>query len=315
MNQRVWYAAEAIIAREASEAAGYGLMEAGALGTETRDVDTNAIVSGYFETCPNIPILRAALEDALRIYNLAPSSLIDLRVSEIADRDWLAEWKKNWQPVEVGRFIIAPPWSEPGAFRGPQAGSPLGVVDATGSDTQVESHDPLATARGSDTSIVIRIEPGMAFGTGTHETTRLCLKGIEKHFRGGSFLDVGTGTGILAIAAAKMFPDARIEACDTDADAIQIAKENARLNGVREQITFRVGTVDEQTLSAGLVYANLTAPVIVDLLPSLLGATCGHLVLSGILDSQIDLVQSRLLELGAPTPEIDQDGEWVALVI
>jgi ribosomal protein L11 methyltransferase len=317
VNQRVWYAAEAIIPREASEAAEYGLMEAGALGTETRDTDADVAVLGYFETSPDIAPVRAALLDALRIYNLAPSSLIDLRVSEIADRDWLAEWKKDWQPVEVGRFIIAPPWivSEPGADRGPRAGSPRGVVDATGSHTQVESHDPLATARGSDTSIVILIEPGMAFGTGTHETTRLCLKGIEKHFRRGSFLDVGTGTGILAIAAAKMFPDARIEACDTDAEAIEIAKENARLNGVRDQITFRVGTIDEQTLSADLVCANLTAPVIVDLLPSLLGATCGHLVLSGILDSQIDLVQSCLLELGATTPEIDQDGEWVALVI
>ena len=154
----------------------------------------------------------------------------------------------------------------------------------------------------------------MAFGTGTHETTRLCLKAIEKHFRGGSFLDVGTGTGILAMAAAKMFPDARVEACDTDAEAIEIAKENARLNGVGEQITFRVGTADEQTRSAA-VCANLTAPVIVDLLPSLLGATCGRLVLSGILDSQIDVVQSRLLELGVTTPEIEQDGEWVALVI
>jgi ribosomal protein L11 methyltransferase len=296
--------AEAIIAREASEAAEYGLMEAGALGTETSDVDPNVIVRGYFETSPDMATLRAALEDALRIYSLAPSSIIDLRVSEIADRDWLAEWKKDWQPVEVGRFIIAPPWpvSEPRAV-------------ATGSYTQVESHDPLATARGSDTKIVIRIEPGMAFGTGTHETTRLCLKAIEKHFRGGSFLDVGTGTGILAMAAAKLFPDASIEACDTDAAAIKIAKENARLNGVGDQITFRLGTVDEQTLSGDLVCANLTAPVIVDLLPSLLGATCGHLVLSGILDSQIDLVQSRLLELGATTPEIDQDGEWVSVVV
>ena len=302
MNQSVWYAVEAIISREASEAAEYGLMEAGALGTETRNTNANVAVLGYFETSPDIATVRAALEDALRIYNLAPSSLIDLRASEIADRDWLAEWKKDWQPVEVGRFIIAPPWSDPPAI-------------ATGSHTQVESHDPLANARGSDASIIIRIEPGMAFGTGTHETTRLCLKGIEKHFRRRSFLDVGTGTGILAIAAAKMFPDARIEACDTDAEAIEIAKENARLNGVGEQITFRVGTVDEQTLSADLVCANLTAPVIVDLLPSLLGATCGHLVLSGILDSQINLVQSRLLELGVTTFEIDQDGEWVAVVI
>ena len=282
MNQRVWYAAEAIISREASEAAEYGLMEAGALGTETRETDANVAVLGYFETRPDIATVRAALEDALRIYNLGPSSLIDLRVSEIADRDWLAEWKKDWQPVVAGRFIIAPPWS-----------------DITGEADR----------------IVIRIEPGMAFGTGTHETTRLCLKGIEKHFRRGSFLDVGTGTGILAIAAAKMFPDARIEACDTDTQAIEIAKENARLNGVGDQVTFRVGPVDEQTLSADLVCANLTAPVIVDLLPSLLGATCGHLVLSGILDSQIDLVQSRLLELGVRDFQVDQDGEWVALVI
>ena len=287
MNQRVWYVAEAIIARGASEAAGYGLMEAGALGTETSDTDTNAIVRSYFATSPDIAILRTALEDALRIYNLAPSSLIDLKVSEIADHDWLAEWKKNWQPVEVGRFIIAPPWSEPPAV----AGGPL------------------------DNRISIFIEPGMAFGTGTHETTRLCLKAIEKYFRGGSFLDVGSGTGILAIGAAKMFPDARVDACDTDAEAIEIAKENARLNGVVDQITFQAGTVDEQTQSADLVCANLTAPVIVQLLPSLLGATCGRLVLSGILDSQIELVQSRLSELGAATPEIDRDGEWVALVI
>ena len=282
MKRSVWYVAEAIISHEASEAAEYGLMEAGALGTETSSVDTNVIVRGYFAESPDIATVRAALEDAFRIYNLPPSLLIDLKASEIADRDWLAEWKKDWQPVEVGRFIIAPPWSE--------------ITNAAD-------------------RIVIRIEPGMAFGTGTHETTRLCLKAIEKHFRGGSFLDVGSGTGILAIAAAKIFPDARVEACDTDAEAIEIAKDNARLNGVGDQITFRVGTVDEQTLSADLVCANLTSPVIVDLLPSLLGATCGRLVLSGILDSQIELVQSRLLELGATTPEIDQDGEWVALVI
>src|SRR5712692_4962342 len=279
-------------------------MEAGALGTETSDADANVVVFGYYETRPEIETVRAALEDALRIYNLAPASLIDLNVREIADRDWLAEWKKDWQPVEVGRFIIAPPWlvSEPGAV-------------ATGSYTQVESYDPVATARGSDTNIVIRIDPGMAFGTGTHETTRLCLKAIEKHFRGGSFLDVGTGTGIVAIAAAEMFPDARVEACDTDAEAIEIAKENARLNCVAEQINFRAGRIDEQTLSADLVCANLTAPVIVDLLPALLGATCGRLVLSGILDSQIELIQSRLLELRVDTLETDQDGEWVALVV
>ena len=303
MKRSVWYALEAIIVREASEAAEYGLMEAGAMGTETSvDATVDVTVRGYFETNPEIETVRAALLDALRIYNLTQTSLIDLKVLEIAERDWLAEWKKGWQPVEVGRFIIAPPWIEsvPGADRGPRAGSPRGVVDATGSSID---------------RIVIRIEPGMAFGTGTHETTRLCLKAIEKHFRGASFLDVGTGTGILAMAAAKMFPVARVEACDTDAAAIEIAKENAWLNGVAEQIDFHVGSVDEQTLSADLVCANLTAPVIVELLPLLLGATCGRLVLSGILDTQLELVQSRLLELGATTVETDQCGEWVSIVV
>jgi ribosomal protein L11 methyltransferase len=281
-DAKTWHSVDAIVPRAACEAIEYGLMEAGAQGTETNEAGSaKVIVSGYFDLNPDIENVRAALLDALRIYNHGPACLLDLKVREVPDRDWLAEWKKDWQPVEVGPFIVAPPWSE--------------IKDAP-------------------EKIVIRIEPGMAFGTGTHETTRLCLKAIERYFRGGSFLDVGTGTGILAIAAAKMFPDARVEGVDTDAAAVEIARENARLNGV-SQIDFRAGSIDEQTQSADLVCANLTAPVIVDLLPALLGASCGRLVLSGILDSQVELVQSRLLELGATGIELDQDGEWVALVV
>jgi ribosomal protein L11 methyltransferase len=282
-DAKSWHAVDASAVREACEAIEYGLMEAGAQGTETNDSDDAKVtVTGYFPTTPEIELVRSALLEALRIYNLSTTSLIDLKTREVPDRDWLAEWKKEWQPVEVGRFVIAPPWSE--------------IKDAP--------------AR-----IVIRIEPGMAFGTGTHETTRLCLKAIEKYFRGRSFLDVGTGTGILAIAAAKLSSDARVEAVDTDPAAIEIARENARLNQVGNQIDFRGGSVEEQTSSADLVCANLTAPVIVELLPALLGATCGRLVLSGILAEQSELVQSRLLELGVDSFEIDQDGEWIALVV
>lgn len=278
-----WPAVDAIAVRAAGEAVEYGLMEAGAQGTETNESGSATVtVTGYFPAIPELEAVRAALLDALRIYNLSSDSLIELKTREVPDRDWLAEWKKAWQPVEVGRFVIAPPWSE--------------VKDAPG-------------------RIVIRIEPGMAFGTGTHETTRLCLKAIEKYFRGGSFLDVGTGTGILAIAAAKLSPGARVDACDTDPAAVEIARENARLNGVGCQIEFRAGSVMEQTPSADLVCANLTAPVIVELLPSLLGATCGRLVLSGILVEQSELVQTSLMALGAGSFEIDQDGEWIALVV
>lgn len=290
MSEKKWYAAEVIVSADAREAIEYGLMEAGAMGTETRDADPSQIaVIGYFESPPEVEAVRTAMLDACHVYAVTPDASFDVRIQEVPDRDWLAEWKKSWQPVQAGRFIVAPPWIDPAS---------------------------LASADGSaGAEIVIRIEPGMAFGTGTHETTRLCLKAIEKYFCGGSFLDVGTGTGILAIAAAKMFPDARIEACDTDAEAIEIAKDNARLNQVAGQIEFSVGSVSEQTTCADLVCANLTAPVIVELLPELMGATCGRMVLCGILDSQVEMVQSRLYELGASILETDQDGEWIAIVV
>src|SRR5712692_6755941 len=219
-----WYALAVELETQAREAVEYALMEAGALGTETHEADEELLkVTAYFDRVPDRERIRSELFEALRIYNLPSSSVRDMRLCEVEDRDWLGAWKQNWQPAVVGRFIIAPPWTE---------------------------------IRNANQRIVIRIEPGMAFGTGTHETTRLCLKAIEKYFRGGSFLDVGTGTGILAIAAANLFPDARVEACDADADAIEIARENGRLNNVAERIAFRVGSVGEQTPSADLVCAN-----------------------------------------------------------
>ena len=319
MIEKKWYATEVTTTRNNREAIEYGLMEAGALGTETVDEGDDVRITAYFESAVDEPKVRRALIDAWRLYNHLSRELdrINVKVRAVADRDWLAEWKKSWQPVQVGRFVIAPPWfvSEPGAV----GTEPRAV--ASGSKRVAESLkgslEPVATAPGSDT-ILIHINPGMAFGTGTHETTRLCLKAIDNHYRGRSFLDVGTGTGVLAIAAAKcQKPDtghASIHACDIDIDAVQIAQENAELNGVADRINFNLGTVDEQSTSADFVCANLTAPVIVELLPALIGATCGRLVLSGILDSQEEMVRSRLADLGITDLEVDRDGEWIALV-
>ena len=97
-----WYALDVDIEREAHEAVEYALMEAGSLGTETND----HVVTGYFEDTPNRERIRNELFEALRIYTLPSSSVRDMSVREIAHRDWLEEWKRNWQPVEVGRFII-----------------------------------------------------------------------------------------------------------------------------------------------------------------------------------------------------------------
>lgn len=282
-QNRTWYALDVDVMPHAREAVEYALMEAGALGTETNPRDDElSTVSAYFDAPPERQLVRSVLAEALRIYELPTSSMREMNFREVVDEDWLGEWKKNWRPVKTGRFIVAPPWSE-----------------------IPEAND----------EIVIRIEPGMAFGTGTHETTRLCLTAIEKYFAGGSFLDVGTGTGILAIAAAKLFPDARIEAIDTDAQAVEIAAENARLNGA-PNIEFRVDSVDETTRSADFVCANLTADVISSILPQLIGATCGRLVLSGILQVQLESVRARLHECGISEPvEILSDGEWVALIV
>ncbi len=282
-KQNTWHALNVDIEPSAREAVEYALMEAGALGTVTHDPSDGLMrIVGYFETVPDREQIRTELLEALRIYNLPSSSVREMNVEAVADRDWLEEWKKNWQPVVVGRFIIAPPWSE------------LDLVP---------------------NQLVIRIEPGMAFGTGTHETTRLCLTAIEKHFRGRSFLDVGTGTGILAIAAAKLHPDAHLEACDVDEDAVAIAQENARVNGVSDQIEFHVGSVDDSSQSADLVCANLTADVILSMLQTLLNLTCGKLILSGILETKLQSVIDGLNSLGVADVQVTQDGEWVCCVV
>ena len=275
-----WYALDVDIEPPAGEAVEYALIEAGASGTET---NTDLIrVTGYFDRIPNREQIREHLFEALRIYNLPSSSVRDMNVREVEQRDWLGEWKKNWQPVEVGRFIISPPWTE---------------IEETGD------------------RCVIRIEPGMAFGTGTHETTRLCLAAMQSYYEGGSFLDVGTGTGILAIAAGVCAPGAHIEACDTDEEAIRIARDNASANGVADRINFRVGSIDEGTSSADFICANLTAEVISSLLPTLVGLCCGRLVLSGILTIQADSLVAQLAQLAITDVEITQDGEWVAIIV
>ena len=274
-----WYALDVDIEPQAREAVEYALIEAGASGTEA---STDLRVTGYFDRVPDREQIRHELFEALRIYELPSSSVRDMNVREVEQRDWLEEWKKNWQPVEVGRFIVAPPWSE---------------ID--------DRHD----------RCVIRIEPGMAFGTGTHETTRLCLAAMQSYFEGGSFLDVGTGTGILAIAAAACAPGVHVEAFDIDEDAIQIARENAAANGVAERISFHVGSIDEQTSSADFICANLTAEVIAKLLPTLVALSCGRLVLSGVLETQTDEIVERLAQLAITDVEIRRDGEWVAIIV
>src|ERR1043166_7519802 len=119
MSEKQWFAFDVTTTANNREAVEYGLMEAGALGTETVDSKTEVRITGYFESPVDEELVRRAFVDAGRIYNHDPSEIerVQFKVRAVADRDWLAEWKKSWKPVQVGRFIVAPPWlvSEPGA--------------------------------------------------------------------------------------------------------------------------------------------------------------------------------------------------------
>ena len=287
-NQQNWYALEVTAIAEASEAVEFGLNELDALGTEINHLgkapaETLTII-GYFNERFADQIWRTQLFAAVQIYGFSTDAIKKAEWREVANEDWLAEWKKHWKPTETDRFIIAPTWEN------------------------VEASE----------KIVIRIEPSMAFGTGTHETTKLCLRAIERHYDGTqSFLDVGTGTGILAIAAAKseiQNPKSKIVGFDTDEDSIKIAHENAALNDTPD-IEFYVGSIEEATPEFDFVGANLTADVILPLLPLLIKKAKKNLVLSGILTGQETLVTDELKKFGIENYQVETDGEWISILV
>ncbi len=285
--EKKWFALEVTVISEASEAIEFGLNELEALGTEINNLGKlpaeTVTVIGYFEEKLDFSFLIEKLDAALRIYDFDESAIENWTWREVENQDWLAEWKKTWKPTITDKFIIAPMWE---------------TVENTN-------------------KIIIRIEPSMAFGTGTHETTKLCLRAIEKHYTGESFFDVGTGTGILAMAALKSQASSsksKVVGCDTDVDSIKIAKENAEVNDASE-IEFYVGSITESTPQFEFVFANLTADVIIPLLQLLVSKTKQTLVLSGILVIQKDEVLAELKKLNIENPQIEIDGEWISILI
>ena len=299
-TEKTWFALEITVDAKASEAVEFALNELDALGTEINNLGVkqseNLTVIGYFNELPDSAKIEAELNEALRIYGLAPETIRQTDQRVIGNVDWLFEWKKHWKPTVTEKFIIAPTWET------------------------IENTD----------KIVVRIEPSMAFGTGTHETTRLCLKAIEENYESAmSFLDVGTGTGILAIAAAKsQVPSlkaqvskpesesyALIVGYDTDFDSITIAGENAETNEVGDEIEFRVGSISEKDARYDFVCANITVDVIVPILPLLIEKSKRVLMLSGILKEQENIIVSELKNFDVKNPKIEFLGEWISVLI
>ena len=287
---RLWHAIEVEIARVGETAVTTQLWAFNTTGLEVSEdpaAPDYVTLRAWFNEAPDVKKLREQIVRGLKLIDLPEFALRRIESTTIEEQDWLAEWKKGWEPILIGeRLMICPSWKR---------------EQAAGTER-----------------VVVEIDPGMAFGTGTHETTRGCLEMLERHWRGGALLDVGTGTGIRAIAALKLAPGARVAGFDVDPEAIEVARENANLNGVGEELEIEVNRLDAyHGQDFDLVLANLTADVIIPLsgeFPRVL-APGGALVVSGILREQGDDVLAALGAQGFQPIESKPDGEWVTFAL
>jgi ribosomal protein L11 methyltransferase len=211
-------------------------------------------------------------------------AMTEPRVRELAEEDWAEAWKKYYTILHIGEHLVTKPsWLE-------------------------------YAPRPDD--IVIELDPGMAFGTGLHPTTRLCMLALEQNQTGAPrVLDVGTGSGILSITSAKL--GAReIFACDTDPVAVETAARNVAINRAEKIVRVERGSLGPSCNQFDLICINILAEVIVELAPALAGAlrSGGTIIASGILDFKADDVVDALNGVGIEIVEKKQEEDWVALV-
>ncbi|HBV88128.1 MAG TPA: 50S ribosomal protein L11 methyltransferase [Desulfosporosinus sp.] len=241
-----------------------------------------SVVKGYFpedeELLDKLEKLDLGIRDFLERY---PHWLIQSKGLSLKEEDWETAWKAYFKPIHIGKhFLIKPTWEQ-------------------------------AELRPGD--IVLELDPGMAFGTGTHPTTTLCLRTLEDIIKPGqTVFDLGTGSGILAIAAAKL--GAKVEAVDLDSVAIKVAQENVTLNKVDDQV--RVLRGDLGTVLQGqadVVIANIIADVILILLADLkrILHKDGEFLASGIIDNRADEVKTAMKEAGFEIIERVEDSGWI----
>ena len=228
--------------------------------------------------------IMSSLQEQLSLLKTQNEGLgtLALSLQGVKEEDWAENWKQYYKPFRLGEhMVVKPTW---------------------------ESWDM------QECDLMIEIDPGMAFGTGTHETTAMCVGLIEKYYQGGALLDVGTGSGILAIAAARLGAKG-IVAVDIDPDAVRVARENVAHNGLTGAIDVREGDL-LQGLSQRFQFAvaNILAPVICMLAAPLKAHLLpgGRFVCSGIIAEAEGDVNDALLAAGYQIDEIQHKGDWVA---
>jgi len=246
-------------------------------------------IYGFIAVDENLENTRRSLEEALwHLGQIHPLPALNFRY--IKDENWMAAWKEHYKPIPIGKkLLVLPAW--------------------------LESEYP--------DRIAVRIDPSMAFGTGTHPTTRLCMQAIETYLKPGqNVIDVGCGSGILSIAAA-LLGSGEILAVDIDNASVVSTKENATANGVLEKIETGLGSVTEvknglfSRKHAPLVVANILAPVIIRLFDAGLAdlvSPDGTIILSGILAEQAAGIEAAAIAKGLTPIEKLQIDDWVAQI-
>ena len=240
-------------------------------------------VTGYFADTPAAVKTCETLEEAFGDLEKRIGITGRITYTRVAEEDWAEAWKEYFWPERItDTIVVKPTWRE---------------YPATPEE------------------IVVEIDPGMAFGTGTHPTTALCIRMIETHLKpGNSLLDVGTGSGILMVAAAKLGA-AKLCGVDSDAVAVSVAEKNLRINGID---TFRLlsgNLVDSVHETFDVVVANILAEIILDLLPAVSSvlAPTGIFICSGIIVEKKEAVLEGLRELGFMAAEVLEKEGWVAI--
>ncbi|EOT30620.1 50S ribosomal protein L11 methyltransferase [Enterococcus saccharolyticus] len=307
-----WNEVKIETASEAVEAIANILMEAGASGVAIEDaldienfqsdeygeildketitsLKEGAYVAAYFPETIFLPeILPFIREEVAKLpeYGLAIGKN-ELTVSEVAEENWATAWKKYYHPVHISRYLtIVPSWEE-------------------------------YTPQHTDEKI-ITLDPGMAFGTGTHPTTRLTLQALEVTLRGGeTVLDVGTGSGVLSIASKYLGAD-EVHAFDLDDVAVQAAQENMDLNAIASDVQVSANDLLKGIdTPADIIVANILADIIVLMVPDAwrLLKQEGTLIVSGIIHEKKQMVIDALEAQGFEVDQVFQQKDWYAIIL
>lgn len=246
----------------------------------------DVVIKAYFLTeLANTELINLIIEKLSFISKFLDTGKGYAGCSEVDDEDWATAWKKHYKPFHISDgIVIKPSWEDYQAGEG---------------------------------ELVIELDPGMAFGTGTHETTRLCSQLLEKYVSpGDTMIDVGCGTGILSIAAAKLGAG-HITAVDIDEVAVRVTDENCRINGVESGITAIRGVLtDVPKIKVDIIVANIIADVIIGIADNmrLLIKDGGIIITSGIIKERRDEVLEAYTSRGFVREDLMELGEWVAIV-